>query len=258
MMGDIEKQMRTALATGRGLALGAFLFLGVIGSLRAAEPPGVERLKRLGQWMAHYYERPEPNDLPRWMQEISASGGLEKASARYPVMVFVSEVARDHPANVGAWCEALLTLPPSHRAVFAWSFRNANAPQHERCQRGLPPDVVTSLRNAKPFLPLSRVPVTPGDLDMLWAAFMATGNEQPVNMIIDVLSRPLPERGASGSVEALLMNGAAKWSLASNAKQHPRVRLILEQRQAKASGLLRQQLDRLLANPETKSAGEKP
>ena len=92
MMGDIEKQMRTALATGRGWALGAFLFLGVIGSLRAAEPPGVERLKRLGQWMAHYYEHPEPNGLPRWMQEISASGGLEKASARYPVMVFVSEV----------------------------------------------------------------------------------------------------------------------------------------------------------------------
>lgn len=258
MMKRFNRQARAFFRSGSIWALGAFLFLGPASASQATQASETETLQRLGTWMAHYYEHPEPDALPRWMQEISASGGLEKASARYPVLIFVSTVVSQHPAKAGAWCDALSSLPATHRAMFAWSFKNANAPQHERCQKDLPRDVVNGLRAAKPIRPLSRPPTTPGDLDMLWATFMASGDEQPVNMIVDVLLRPLPASNAPGSIEALLMNGAAKWSLASNAKQHARVRLILEQRRAKANAPLRQEINQLLANPRTKPAGDNP
>jgi hypothetical protein len=230
---------------GRACALGVLLSL-TVGTSPAEEP---DKRQRLGTWMAHYYEHPEPEALAGWMREVSASGSLEKVSARYPVMIFVSELASQNPGRVAGWCDGLVDLPAAHRVAFAWSFRNAGAPGSERCLRDLPADAEAKLRDLKVFSPLQRAPVTPGDLDLLWAVFVATGDERPVHMIVDVLSRPLPERGQPGSVEALLMNGAAKWSLASNARQHARVRRILEQRRSEASASLRQVLDELLAKP---------
>lgn len=235
--------MMKQLWRGRACALGVLLSL-TIGTSPAEVP---DKRQRLGTWMAHYYEHPEPEALAGWMREVSASGILEKTSARYPVMIFVSELASQNPGKVAAWCDGLANLPTANRAVFAWSFRNAGAPGSERCLKELPADAEAALRDLKVFSPLQRAPVTPGDLDLLWAVFVATGDERPVHMIVDVLSWPLPERGATGSVEALLLNGAAKWSLASNARQHARVRRILEQRQGEASGSLRQALDELLA-----------
>ncbi len=236
-----------------GLSVGGvalILLAGLSAPVSAAEPPGSPELKRLGNWMAHYYEQPEPNRLATWIADISAAGGLDKASARAPLAMFMSEVARQYPDKVGAWCDALVELPAQHLGVVAWSFRNAGVVAYERCTRPLAAEFRARLSGAKPYSPLNQPATRPGDLDMLWAVFSATGDDRPVNMIVDVLARPLPERTAPGSVEALLMNGAAKWSLAANARQHRRVAEILRQRQETASGALRQELDQLLAkNP---------
>ncbi len=56
-------------------------------------------------------------------------------------------------------------------------------------------------------------------LDAWWGYFLATGEELPVRAVIAVL----PWTQVRGDVGRLLIGGAARWSLASNAVQHDRV-----------------------------------
>lgn len=202
-------------------------------------------LQAQGEWMAHFYERPEPDHLPQWLKEVAGTRGLEKGHFRFPIMVFVAEVAKRYPGKVGGWCADLAGLPSSQRASIAWSFKNAGA-LDARCTDGLAADDLAKLQAARPYSPLSKTPTTPGDLDMLWSVFMATGNEAAVNLIVDVLRIPVPDKPEPGSVQILLLNGAARWSLGSNAQQHPAVRAILERRAAASQGLLKEQLDAIL------------
>ena len=56
-----------------------------------------------------------------------------------------------------------------------------------------------------------------GSLDESWGQFMANGAREPVQAVIAAL--PLIETG--DDVEQMLIGGAARWSLRSQALQHP-------------------------------------
>jgi hypothetical protein len=60
---------------------------------------------------------------------------------------------------------------------------------------------------------------SPDVLDMLWVAFMASGDEKYVIQVISVL----PYSTVKGNIPRLLVGGSARWSLTSNAIQHKRV-----------------------------------
>lgn len=214
-----------------------------------------EALKTVGEQMAHYYENPNSVAFVSWIQAASAAGAFEKPSARFPMMIFVSEVVRSNPDKGAQWCKELSSLPSANKAYVAWSFRNANIPAQSECIQnlfGLSDDDKKKVLGAARHDPLARQPMSPGDLDMLWATFMATGNELAVNRIIDVLGRPSPEKGEPGSVEMLLLKGAAKWSLSSNIRQHRRVAEIANARRSIESGTLRKELDEVIETVTTK------
>lgn len=205
-----------------------------------------EKLKDIGEWVAHYYEKPSPDRITKWITDASAAGVFEKSSASLPMMIFVAEVLKKHPEKAEQWCEDLSTLPSSTKLFIAWSYRNADIPAQHQCiqsRLGLSAeDKIEALKAAR-HDPLSKEPSSPADLDMLWAVFMATGSEAAVNRIIDVLGRPSPEHGKPGSVEILRLKGAAKWSLSSNIYQHKRVAEIAKARSAIESGNLKKELD---------------
>ena len=72
------------------------------------------------------------------------------------------------------------------------------------------------LANGRPNLlelPLERGPWV---LDALWGYFMATGDDAPLARIMAAL----PWVNVRGDVSRLLVGGAARWSLISNAIQH--------------------------------------
>lgn len=201
--------------------------------------------------MAHYYESPQPDQFPKWIRDASASGAFEKPSARFPLMTFATEVLRMNPTKGEEWCKALASLPPAHKAFVGWSFINSRIPGAEQCVRtqlGLSVGDVQKVLGANRHDPLSREPSTPGDLDLLWAVFCATGSEVAVNKIIDVLARPSPERGTPGSIEMLLIKSTARWSLSSNVQQHKRVAEIVRNRRVLESGTLHKELDEVIAN----------
>lgn len=214
--------------------------------VRAAPPPA---LTAQGEWMAHFYQHPQPDQLPQWLREVAAAGGLDQKPSRFPVMIFTAEVAKRFPEKIADWCRALGNLSSSQRASIAWSFKQAGK-LDPRCSEGLTADDLSKLEAAKPYSPLSKQPTTPDDLDQLWAVFMATGNERAVDLVIEVLAVPVPDRSTPGSVSTLLLNAAAKWSLRANARQHQAVRNILERRLRSSQGKQQDELAAILATPK--------
>lgn len=61
--------------------------------------------------------------------------------------------------------------------------------------------------------------VNPGKLDIWWASFFATGEEQYLDKIYQFAGLELPK----GDIERMLIIGSATWSFKSNCKQHERV-----------------------------------
>jgi hypothetical protein len=79
---------------------------------------------------------------------------------------------------------------------------------------------------------------SPAVLDACWASFFATGEPAYDHRIIQVL----PWAEVRGDVSKMLIGGAARWSLASNAVQHPRVLEICEARLASSPDAALQQI----------------
>ena len=210
-----------------------------------------ESLQHIGEWMSHYYEKPAPDQFTKWLHDASTAGAFEKPSARFPLMIFTTEILKMNPDKGSLWCEDLATISSTGKAYIGWAFYNSNIPAAEQCvqtQLGLSDSDIQKIMRTTRYDPLSKEPATPADLDMLWAVFSATGNEVAVNKIIDVLARPSPKKGTEGSTNMLMMKGAAKWSLTSNIQQHTRVAGIVEKRRVTESSVLKKELDEAVAN----------
>jgi hypothetical protein len=180
--------------------------------------------------------------IHKMAERCVGGGSFEKPSARFPLMIFTTEILKMNPDKGAQWCKDLATISSTNKAYVGWSFYNSNIPAAEQCvqtQLGLSDSDVKKIMSATRYDPLAKEPSTPADLDMLWAVFSATGNEAAVNKIIDVLARPSPEKNTEGSVKMLLMKGAAKWSLTSNIQQHTRVAGIVQKRRVTESGVLK-------------------
>ncbi len=93
---------------------------------------------------------------------------------------------------------------------------------------------------------------SPAILDMLWANFMATGDERYVKRIITA-SPWLDSPGVS--TEKKIISGAARWSLTANARQHKRVlQICMRERdnQPALKQVLTEIIDRATKPPEQK------
>jgi hypothetical protein len=60
---------------------------------------------------------------------------------------------------------------------------------------------------------------SPASLDYLWGCFMASGTETPVLRVIDQIKLI----NVKGDVAAMMIGGAAQWSISANARQHEKV-----------------------------------
>lgn len=92
-------------------------------------------------------------------------------------------------------------------------------------------------------------PNSPASLDFLWAEFLATGNVEPVRKIISVLGLEESQNKKQFSekeLNTLLLVGAAEWSLRSNAEQHRKVFQVLSEELAKAGGIKKQRLEKIM------------
>lgn len=198
----------------------------------------------------NYYENPLPDQMPQLILALSSSGVFEREGSRFPALIFISAAIKHHPDKAIQWCKQLGDLSEQDKFDVGWAYHNAAIPGVEQCIQhdlGLNEQDQALVLQQMRYDPLQQSPASPGALDMLWATFFATGNPAAVDKIIDVVAWPMPEKGGERSFEILMMKEAAKWSLGSNVEQHRRVAEIVKVRQVAASGLLRTDLDEIMA-----------
>lgn len=168
---------------------------------RAQEAAPFKSLDDLDNFTTRYFLKPEPARVPSMIEFLNKEGVLAKyPNAQAPFLAFFCQVAAANPKLVPEWKKKIEKVDPATRKVL---------------EKGL----TLKLEDL-----LKETPVGPTHNDILWGAYFATGDEARVRQIIDGM-KDLKERK---NRDLFLKAASGKWSLTSNAEQHPKVKQILE------------------------------
>ena len=180
----------------------------------------------LDQWFTFYYLHPQPDRTVEAILSMSAHGYFDKESAQSPLAAFYGQLFAQNPQSIEPWFSKLNSLPKVHRRVLCnalWYSATLEGVEQlkKEAVKAASPDRADIVRLTKTKPPsIADLEVTePAVLDMLWASFMATGDELYVVRIISTL----PWCDEKNDINRLLIGGAARWSLTSNCIQHRKV-----------------------------------
>lgn len=207
--------------------------------------------EEVSKWFTFYYQKPEPARLPDFIMYMSKSGVPDKANTLSPIFGFLSGAFRNNPDSVSTWVNQLSSLKEQHLGVVVLGLWYAALPDSQKMVYAiiekhpkLKPNFEFLYRGAP--MTTEQIPLEQGPwvLDALWGKFMATGDSAPVERIITTLSWV----DVKGDITRLLVGGAARWSLTSNAVQHKRVLEICEGASKTQSGEVAAKLGEVIAN----------
>lgn len=152
-------------------------------------------------FMNTYYLQPRPDGITYAIGTLSPTGVLQIPQAVGPITAFFSEVFTANPARLAEW-QAVIDKQPQVTAVAlnrALSWSKAGG--------------VLELGGRSPEVN-----------DLYWGAFFASGNPVYVKKVLALV----PFADERNDLNLWATGASAKWSLASNARQHTLVRTILE------------------------------
>lgn len=175
----------------------------------------------LQQWMTYYYFHKDNTKINSFFSWLQDSQLLEKNEGAYkPIVAFLSVLFEENKAQVKAWLEEKKFNEKTKKAMQEALWLSANkdlaliifkeAPQYYQ----------------SPTISLLSMPLKHGsDLDMMWGAFMASGDKQYVKKIIDTLDETTHLSGHKLFDQTI--RASAVWSLGSNMIQHDLVERIV-------------------------------
>lgn len=188
-------------------------------------------------WITNYYEHPTPERLVSEVRGWS-SAGLLSGDKRSAIAVFLGRVMASNASQVGTWLDQLGDLKGKDRATLLLAAAMSNT-QEAKSYLAVQPDGAKYM--GRPVDVRTVDVKNPLVLDALWFDYFATGESEAVRRIVSALNyekyagavnkdkKPdLTQPGTKESVVLGMTFLAARWSLASNAKQHRRVGEILE------------------------------
>jgi hypothetical protein len=238
-------------ASGEGMRRLLVLMYWLVAVTPAIAGAAFQSQEEVSQWFTFYYQKPEPDRLPDFIAYMSKSGVLDKTNTLTPIFGFLSGAFRNNPDRVSAWVSQLSTLKEQHLGVVVLGLWYAGLPDSPKMAYAiienhpkLKPNFEFLYKGAP--MTIEQIPLEQGPwvLDALWGKFMATGDSAPVERIIATL----PWVDVKGDVNRLLVGGAARWSLTSNAVQHKRVLEICEGVAKTQSGEVAAKLGEVIAN----------
>ena len=218
-------------------------------------PMGIANEQDLERWMTYYYLHPQPDLLvPALM--LADQKGLLQGDAQAPFTAFISQVMAQNPTRIPGWFQQLQVLKdkskPAILTALWWSNTKEGKEQLAAVIKSLPEKAQADLQSqcAGNATPIEKMDITsPAVLDELWGAFCATGDEKYVNRLMSTL----PWVDADKDYNKLMIGGAARWSLTSNAQQHPKVmKLVLKTRETQPA--LRKVLDQVVSGTKKTAA----
>ncbi len=203
------------------------------GSVAAATVGGKEDMKEakeLSDWMTYYYQKPKPELVVHSVELFSKLSDKLKDNSALPYSAALSIVMSKNTDKIVGWVKQMSPFLKNDRvkATVCNALWLSNNPAAKEQLKSLASQTKEPLKSKfvaladRPPISLRTMPLeSAGQLDMLWGAFMISGDKFYVERIMTVLP------GAKGSVkpsekniERYLMQEAARWSVISNAQQH--------------------------------------
>jgi hypothetical protein len=183
-----------------------------------------ETIKDLSQWLTYYYKTPHSDQDIENIKAMFQVGIFDRADSVAPMIMFLAEFFRQNEERLPVWEKELHTIAQDHGNYLLHALWQANTPGAIKLLEGWDDEehknIIKKIRQDSP-VDLKTVAISsPAHLDMLWATFMASGNTDYVERIISVLALPASSKDKDTRITNMLLVGAAKWSLSSNAVQH--------------------------------------
>ncbi|MBI5471011.1 MAG: hypothetical protein HY961_01555 [Ignavibacteriae bacterium] len=173
----------------------------------------------MNRQLTFYYRKPNPLVLPALMRTIEKAGTLDKQSAQSPIIGFFTLAMAAAPGDSDYFAGTINTLGES-KAFFSYCYslsRNKDTVLHWNSHH-------------------------PSVNDMLWGAFFASGDRRLIERLVSEM-RFCDEKE---SIPLYLTGASARWSLCSNARQHPKVKDFLEEMKSTVPTELKAHLDEAL------------
>ena len=190
------------------------------------------------EWLAFYYRKPQPEHLTAALDFMAQHRYMKE----FPDVsaVFLSQVFAQNPAQLAGWCDEWASQPRETWSVLLVALWFTGTPEGQKLVRDnltrATPEVEQRMRASldKPgetpsFDLLTAVPRHPRQINLLWAAYSATGDTRYVDRVIDQVHL----YGADDDEVGASVGEAAIMSLASNSVQHEAVARLCVERNEK-------------------------
>jgi len=173
------------------------------------------------RWMTFYYENPQPEKTFDAIRAIHDDGLLLLPNAQRPLIAFFSTIFRDNPSVTTQFLARCNFLSEKEIGVLAYAFWFAGTDESKAQLKALSDkdkNYAPFLKSTSPSILESEITM-PNSLDMCWGHFFASGNTQYVGKVIQALEN----KNNKTDPAKILVYGSARWSLASNCRQHKKV-----------------------------------
>lgn len=185
-----------------------------------------EVLERYEKPLTNYYKNPDPDSFFDMVNEMSSLGVFDDVSVKTMIAVFASYIFKQSPENIPLWVEKILPVTEKYEDFVLLSLWYSSVPQAKEIIKSVYlKSSEDKKEKIKPFLEQKHIPFekwparSPMVLDAWWTGFLVTGDVKYVEFVIKAI--PLFE--IKTNVNKTIIGGAARWSVASNARQHRKV-----------------------------------
>ena len=205
---------------------------------------------QVSEWITYYYEHPRPDLAKSALLFCATEGYFASQKVETPSVYFVfEEVLRANPSLKNDYLAVGLEGAGDVKRVIAfaiWVSGLATAADLDSLSNKDTKSYLAELKKQAPPDLLTTQQISPTLLDAFWAAFFVTGDERYVERVAAYV--PWIEQGKDPV--KLLIGGAARWSLTSNAIQHQKVMAAVKRLARQASGQKKELLDQVVKDAE--------
>ena len=196
------------------------------------------------EWMTYYYIHKDISKVSEFLQWVQTTQMLEKhEGASQPTAAFLSIVFADNKSQLQSWLKDYAFTGKTREAIEYALWLSGNSELIEKLFKETPAYIKSSPAN------LLKMPLKqPGDLDMMWGAFLASGNDQYVKKIVDVLDESTPLTGEK--TLDMATRASADWSLGSNMMQHELVNRLIRKEITTRPDAVKKKLEAIVARNE--------
>jgi len=210
------------------------------------------------KWINDYREKPEPDKVPDLVKAMSGIGVFRELEQAGVYQGFIAGVIAANPEIAEKLIAEMFPLPPEDQVVIvraiAYSGLRGWKELLERFVERMPTRKVLiehHLYGKGATFETLDLKASPSHIDIMWGHYFGSGNYKAIERIITVL----PWSKDRNDVEKLTLGSMAKWTLATNLQQDPRLLAFAKRQLERAPKDTAKELREVITAAETYETG---